>query len=376
VDGSHDPASARASPDRRPAGGRVRTGDAGDVRGSAPVGPSRPVGGHRPAGNGWTSARPGPRCRAGPPLDRWSPHGGRDGAVRVRRSPPGPGGHRIPFRRSASRAGDGGVPVCGPAARTGERRHRCCPERCCPERCGPGCGGPAPGNRRNRCTRRTWRTRRPWPPPHRGHGASPRRQRPGRAPDRGPVAAAPAPRSPQRAAGAPAASRGRLRTGSRGLDRPGRCGAGAAHPAHAAERPCTARPPSPCRRVRRQRLSDRMDACRASGARTSTGAAVRPRRAVRAAAPRCPLPRPRGCPWIGGPEVPVLSRDVGDARPAVMPAAPALASRCRARAGRSGVSCDSWGAMFFLVTAVPRRNTPNLRSLAHLVCVGLGFPYI
>jgi hypothetical protein len=45
-------------------------------------------------------------------------------------------------------------------------------------------------------------------------------------------------------------------------------------------------------------------------------------------------------------------------------------------ARRGGVSCDSWGAMFSLVTAVSGRNTPTAEALAHLVWCGLGFPYI
>jgi hypothetical protein len=32
--------------------------------------------------------------------------------------------------------------------------------------------------------------------------------------------------------------------------------------------------------------------------------------------------------------------------------------------------------MFSLVTPVSERNTPRSESLAHLVCLGLGFPYI
>jgi hypothetical protein len=40
------------------------------------------------------------------------------------------------------------------------------------------------------------------------------------------------------------------------------------------------------------------------------------------------------------------------------------------------VSCDSWEAMFSVVTAVSGRNTPGSRSLAHLVWPGLRFPNI
>jgi hypothetical protein len=42
----------------------------------------------------------------------------------------------------------------------------------------------------------------------------------------------------------------------------------------------------------------------------------------------------------------------------------------------SGVSWGSWDGLFSLVNAGPERNTPVLASLAHLVCIGLGFPYI
>ena len=45
-------------------------------------------------------------------------------------------------------------------------------------------------------------------------------------------------------------------------------------------------------------------------------------------------------------------------------------------ARRRGVSCDSWGAMSPLVTAVSGRNTPTVEWLAHVVLLGLGFPYI
>jgi len=119
-----------------------------------------------------------------------------------------------------------------------------------------------------------------------------------------------------------------------------------------------------------------MDDCRASGARFH-GALLSGLGVLSARRPRGVLSRaPAGARGSAGPQSPRCLGNAGDARPAVPPAAPALASRCPARAGRCGVSCDSWGAMFFLVTAVPRRNTPNVRSLAHLVCVGLGFPYI
>jgi len=41
-----------------------------------------------------------------------------------------------------------------------------------------------------------------------------------------------------------------------------------------------------------------------------------------------------------------------------------------------GASCDGCAGLFFLMNAVWVRNTPGGSSLAHLVDVGLGFPYI
>jgi hypothetical protein len=56
----------------------------------------------------------------------------------------------------------------------------------------------------------------------------------------------------------------------------------------------------------------------------------------------------------------------------VVPLRASGASSARSR----GASCDPWGAMASLVTAVSGRNTPTGEWLAHLVWLGLGFPYI
>ena len=324
---AYAPATQEMSVARHPSGRRARSADTDQVTAGLPLVrdlaavPDLPsTGGRRTAEETAQFASVG-RRRA--PEATASPSGGRRRAPETGESP-SVGRRRAPENVATAVAPSAATPsTAAPVLRPRVLRPRV-------RRAGTG----QPGNR---CTRRTRRTRRPWPPPHRGHGASPRRQRPGRAPDRGPVAAARAPRSPQRAAGAPAASRGRLRTGPRGLDRPGRRGAGAAHPAHAAERPCAARPPSPCRRVRRQRLSDRMDACRASGARTSTGAAVRPRR-LSARRPCGVLSRaPVGARGSAGPKSP---RCLGTSATLVRQSRPRrLPWRLGARLGRVAAAC-------------------------------------